>query len=111
MKVIKKGEGSPYEAPKHFKYWSMNKITPDTASKQLTIGVSHFLPGGGAEMSASQLERVYYCLTGSIIVKGKTEEYRLNQDDLIYIAPGEERSFQNPSTTPATILVIMTKIN
>ena len=110
MKVIRKGQGEPYEAPKHFNYWAMNKLRPDL-SKRLQVGVSHFLPNGGTEMSCSPIERAYYILSGSILVKGKNEEHLLGLDDLIYIAANEERSFQNQGTTPATILVILVKID
>lgn len=110
MKVIRKGQGEPYEAPKHFNYWSMSKLRPDL-SQRLEVGVSHFLPGGGAEMSSSPMERAYYVLSGSILVKGKNEEHTLVPDELIYIAANEERSFQNQGTTPATILVILVKVD
>jgi quercetin dioxygenase-like cupin family protein len=111
MKLIKVGEGTPYEAARHFKYWSMNKVVPDITSKKLQVGISHFLPGGGAEMSSSPLERVYFCIDGQISVKGKgPEEYKLEPGDMIYIGPNEDRSFQVPNTKPATILVIMTKV-
>ncbi len=109
MKLIKVGEGKPYDAPRHFNYWSISKLDPESVSKRLHIGVSHFLPGGGAEFSASPLERVYFCVEGKITVKGKTEEYHLEPGDMIYIANGEERSFQVSNTKPATILVIMAK--
>jgi len=110
MKVIRKGQGEPYEAPKHFNYWAMNKLRPDL-SERLQVGVSHFLPNGGAEMSSSPMERAYYVLSGSILVKGKNEEHLLGPDELIYIAANEERSFQNQGTTPATILVILVKVD
>ena len=111
MKLFKVGEGSTYEAPNHFKYWAIKKVYPETCSKNLTVGVSHFLPGGGAAMSSSPQERVYFCIRGSVTVKGKTEEYRLEEGDVIYIAPGEERSFQVNNTQTATLLVITSKIN
>lgn len=110
MKVMRKGQGEPYEAPHHFKYWAMNKIKMDV-TQRLQLGVSHFLPGGGSDMTSSPLERIYYVISGSVLVKGKAGEYILNPDDLIYIAPDEERSFENNGTTPATILVIMAKVD
>ncbi len=108
MKLIKVGEGTPYNAEKHFNYWSMSKLNPKDTSKRLHIGVSHFLPGGGAEMSSSLLERVYFCMDGKITVRSKDQEYHLDAGDMIYIAAGEERGFQVANTKPATILVIMT---
>jgi mannose-6-phosphate isomerase-like protein (cupin superfamily) len=76
-------------------------------SRRLSISLSHFLPQGGAEMSSSPKERAYFILSGSMLVKGKTEEYRLNQGDLIYIAPSEEREVQVIGTEPVTSLVII----
>jgi quercetin dioxygenase-like cupin family protein len=110
MKLIKVGEGTPYNAPRHFGYWSIEKVTPGIASQHLQIGVSHFLPGGGAEFSSSPNERVYFCIDGKITVKGKNEEYHLDEGDMIYIPAGEDRSFQVSNTKPATILVIIDKV-
>jgi glyoxylate utilization-related uncharacterized protein len=109
MKLIKVGEGTPYPAPHHYNFWSINKLNPDNISKRIHISISHFLPGGGAEMSDSPLERVYFCIEGRITVKGQTEEFQLDPGDMIYIAAGEDRSLQVSNTKPATILVIMTK--
>ena len=111
MKLVKAGEGTPYEAKGHTNYWAMNKMTPETCTKRLTIGLSHFLPGGGCSVSSNPRERVYYCVYGSILVKRKSEEYVLNPGDAIYIAPGEERSFQTRGTDPASILVIMSTVD
>ena len=111
MKLIKKDDGEIYEAKRHFGYWAMRKVVPERDSKRLNIGLSHFLPQGGAEMSSSPLERVYYCIAGSLLVKGKAEEHLLEPGDLLYIAAGEEREFQAQGTEPATILVIMTQVD
>ena len=109
MKLIKKGAGETYEAKRHFNCWSARKLTPGENSQRLNIALSHFLPHGGAEMSASPLERAYFLLSGSISVKGKTEEHILETGDLLHITPGDEREIRVLGTEPATILVIMTK--
>ncbi|MDP2916303.1 MAG: cupin domain-containing protein [Dehalococcoidia bacterium] len=111
MLLIKKGEGEPYEAKRHFNCWSMLKLIPDKNSRRLNIGLSYFLPNGGAEMAASPLERAYYVISGSLRVKGKTEEYILQPGDLFYIGAGEEREIRVVGTDPANILVIMTKVD
>ena len=110
MKLVKVGEGTPYEAHHHFNYWAINKVVPGTISQKIQIGVSHFLPHGGAETSSSPMERVYFCIDGKITVKGRDEQYQLEPGDMIYIAAGEERSFKVSNTKPATILVIMTRV-
>jgi mannose-6-phosphate isomerase-like protein (cupin superfamily) len=111
MKMIKKESGNPYEAKAHFGCWSVRKMEAAKDSRRLSISLSHFLPQGGAEMSSSPKERAYFILSGSMLVKGKTEEYRLSQGDLIYIAPGEEREVQVIGTEPVTSLVIIVDVD
>ncbi|MBW1737520.1 MAG: cupin domain-containing protein [Deltaproteobacteria bacterium] len=106
MKVVKKIEGQPYDAKGHFGVWSARKLAAEKDS-QVSVSLSHFLPQGGAEMSSSPKERVYFIISGSMVVKGKTEEYSLNAGDLIYIAAGEDREIQVPGPEPVTILVII----
>lgn len=111
MKLIKKGEGEVYEGAGHFNCWNLRKLAPGKDSKRLLISVSHFLPSGGAEMSSSPSERIYVDILGSITIKGKKEEYRLEAGDMIYMAPGEDRSIQVNGDEPATILVAVAKLD
>jgi mannose-6-phosphate isomerase-like protein (cupin superfamily) len=106
MKTIKATEGTPYDAAKHFNMWGVKKITEEQTGRT-TVSLSHFLPNGGAEMSSSDKERVYYMISGSIIVSGKNEKHVLNRGDLIYIAPGEERDMSVNGSEPAAVLVII----
>ncbi len=105
MKVCKAGQGNPYEAPGHHGQWGSHCFKADGTSK-LTISVSHFLPNGGAEMGTVP-ELAYYVLSGSITVKGKSEEYILNAGDLIHIAEGEERALSVNGQVPASLLVVI----
>jgi quercetin dioxygenase-like cupin family protein len=110
VKLIKHGQGVQYDAKGHFSCYAMNKLIVGQDTKRLSVGVSHFLPDGGAQMSSSPKERAYYVISGSIKITGKNEEYVVSADDLIYISAGEERSFQALGTKPATILVIIVDI-
>ncbi len=113
MKLVKKGEGKrDGVAPRHFNMWSLGKTLPEMAAKRLNVGLSHFLPGGGAEMAASAAERVYYGISGSLMVRGKEgEEYLVEPGDVLYIPPGEERSIETAGTEPATVLVVIVKLD
>ena len=106
MKTIKATEGTPYDAAKHFNVWGVKKITEEQ-TRRTTVSLSHFLPNGGAEMSSSDKERVYYIVEGSITVNGKNEKHVLNPGDLIYIGPGEERDMVINGGKPAEVLVII----
>ena len=112
MKKITLDKVKPYEAAKHFNMTALRLSgKEETGAEKFWIGLSHFLPHGGAEMSASTLERAYFLINGSMLVKGKTEEHILEPGDLLCIAAGEEREVQVIGTEPATILVIMTKVD
>ena len=106
MKSIRDAEGTPYDAAKHFGVYGLQKITEEI-SKRTTVCYSYFQPNGGAEMSPSPKERIYYVVKGSITVSGKNEEHVLNEGDVIYIAPGEERDMVINDGKPAEVLVII----
>lgn len=106
MISVKDAQGTPYDAAKHWQVYGLQKIT-EAQSKRITVCYSYFQPNGGAEMSASPKERVYYVVNGSITVRGKGEEHVLNEGDLIYIAPGEERDMVINNGKPAEVLVFI----
>ncbi len=108
MKVIKANEGSYYEAPNHFHMWGIRKYgTPDGA-RTLNVSISEFLPNGGATMSASDKERIYCVLRGSIAVKDESGTvHAVDEDDMIYIAPGERREIAVTGLVAARVLVII----
>jgi quercetin dioxygenase-like cupin family protein len=109
MKLVKKSEGTFYQAPKHVNVWSVRKLgDPDT--KRLAVSLSHFLPNGGVEMSGSPTEKMYYIMSGSMVVKTKTEEFTLNAGDIVYFAPDEERQIKIVGDDVCTILVAIVKV-
>ena len=106
MISVKDAQGTPYDAAKHWQVYGLQKIT-EAQSKRTTVCYSYFQPNGGAEMSASPKERVYYVVKGSITVSGPNEKHVLDQGDLIYIAPGEERDMSINNGKPAEVLVFI----
>jgi quercetin dioxygenase-like cupin family protein len=106
MISVKDAQGTPYDAAKHFGVFGLQKIT-EAQSKRTTVCYSYFHPNGGAEMSSSPKERIYYVVNGSISVTGKGETHVLNPGDLIYIAPGEERDMVINGGKPAEVLVMI----
>jgi quercetin dioxygenase-like cupin family protein len=111
MKVVKKAEGTPYEAPLHFNVWSTRKLAADKDTKNTTISLSHFQPNGRCDMSGSPVEKVYFVLAGSMAVKNKAgEEAILQAGDIVYFAGGEERECHTVGTDVCTILVCMIKV-
>ena len=105
MRTVRDATGTPYEAPKHFGVYGLQKFVEE--SERVKVFYSYFQPNGGAEMSASLTEKIYYIVKGSITVNGKDESHVLNQGDLIFIESNEEREMIINDGKPAEVLVFI----
>ncbi|MBP1609205.1 MAG: Cupin domain protein [Acidobacteria bacterium] len=108
MKKVEIKDVKPYQAPGHFAMTAMRLHGKDeTGTTKFWMGLSHFLPGGGAEMGATATEKIYFVLEGEVTVITPKEEITLRKWDSIFIGPGEERAIVNKSNLPASMLVII----
>ncbi len=110
MKKVRLQDVKPYSAPKHFNMVAMRlQGKEETGIQKFWMGLSYFLPGGGAEWAYedSPSEKVYVVLDGEITVKSKTEELTLGPMDSLYLAPNEGREIINKTNKPATMLVVV----
>lgn len=100
-----------YEAPGHYGMTAMRiHGKEETGAGKFWIGLSTFLPGGGAEYAYEDnpLEKVYYILEGEITVRDKNgATYVMGKDESISFAPNEGRYLSNESNLPARMLVII----
>ncbi len=102
----------PYEAPNHFNMTAMRLQGKDeSGAAKFWMGMSHFLPGGGAEYDYenSPTEKIYFVLEGEVAIysKDKKDKFVLKKGDSIFIGPNEGRSMMNETNMPATTLVII----
>ncbi len=108
MKKVELKDVEPYEAPKHFKMTALRLHgREETGAQRFWMGLSHFLPGGGAEYDESPLEKIYFVLEGEVTVKTPSEEIVLGPWDSIYIGPGEGREIINKANKLASMLVVI----
>lgn len=109
MQVTRIADASTYEAPGHFGMSALRLQGYEPGgSPEFWVGLSHFLPGGGATRSASALSRVYVVLDGELTVAtDEEEEVVLARYDSVYVAGGESRTVSNRTNLPASMLVIM----
>ena len=108
MEVVRLHDAKPYEAPKHFDMRSLRLQGHDASGAQhFWVGLSHFLPGGGAERDATPLEKVYVVLEGEVTVVTGDGETTLRPLDSCWLAPSEARSIENRTNQPASMLVVM----
>jgi glyoxylate utilization-related uncharacterized protein len=111
MKKISLSEVKPYAAPKHFNMTAMRlQGKEETGIQKFWMGLSYFLPGGGAEWGYEDnpQEKVYLVLDGEVTVKSKTEEITLKAMDSLYLGPNEGREIINKTNKVATMLVVIT---
>lgn len=108
MEIVRLDDAPAYEAPRHFGMATHRLQGADASSARgFTVGLSQALPAGGAELSASPLERVYLVLEGELFVRSGDQEAVLGPLDSCWIPPGEERVIENRSKRPVTFAVVM----
>jgi len=110
MKKVELKDVKAYNPPLHNDMKAMRIHGKDeTGMSKFWVGMSHFLPGGGAEWAYedSPTEKVYFVLEGEITVKSKDETFVLKKGDSIAIAPFEGREMINETNHVATVLVMV----
>lgn len=109
MQITRFTDAQRYDAPKHFDMRALRLQGFDaSASRFAWVGLSHFLPQGGAEMDASPLEKIYVVLAGEVTVTlGDGSTHVLGTLDSCYLPGGEARSVRNDGNAVATMLVVM----
>jgi quercetin dioxygenase-like cupin family protein len=106
MQVKRFSDAKPYEAPNHRAYSSLRLFGAEAGGTQnLIVGVSHFLPGGGAGPDASPPEKVYFVLAGELTVITGGKETVLQKGDSCCIGPNEHREIVNRGNEICSILV------
>lgn len=114
-KVVRKTEAVTYEAAKHFDVRATRLHNPeDVPEGSVVMGLSHFLPGGGAEMAPANFEMVYYIVEGEMTVTllddtGQEKQYVLQVGDSVHFGKGTQRASLNTGCVAAQMLVIMIK--
>jgi quercetin dioxygenase-like cupin family protein len=107
MKVKRLADAKPYEAPNHRSYTSLRLIGPDEGATKFVVGLSHFLPGGGAGPDSSPTEKVYTILSGELTVIVGGKETVLKAYDSCFIGANEEREIVNRGNEVVTMMVSM----
>ncbi|HEX3690379.1 MAG TPA: cupin domain-containing protein [Solirubrobacteraceae bacterium] len=108
MHVTRLSDAAPYDAPKHHAMVGLRLQGLDVSpTENFWVGLSQFLPGGGAESDATPLEKVYVVLDGAVTVVTDEGEAELGPFDSCHLAAGERRSVENRTNRTASMLVVM----
>jgi quercetin dioxygenase-like cupin family protein len=99
----------PYQAPKHFNMTALRLHgKEESGAEKFWMGMSHFLPEGGAEYDESPTEKIYFVLEGEVTVyDADKNKIVLKKYDSLHIGANEGRSIVNETNLPATMLVVI----
>jgi quercetin dioxygenase-like cupin family protein len=108
MFVKRFADARPYEAPNHrdMRGLRLQGFEAGGPTNQW-VGLSHFLPGGGAGPDASPIEKVYIVVKGQITIIVDGNETVLGPFDSCTIPPDESREIVNRSNGVCSMLVVM----
>lgn len=109
MQITRLAAAKRYDAPKHFDMRSLRLQGLDASGADFAwVGLSYFLPGGGAEMDAGAAGKIYVVLDGEVTIDlGDAGTHVLGRLDSCFIPAGEARAIRNTGNVVATMLVVM----
>jgi mannose-6-phosphate isomerase-like protein (cupin superfamily) len=109
MQITRLADAKRYDAPKHFDMRSLRLQGLEASGADFAwAGLSYFLPGGGAEMDASPLGKIYVVLEGEVtITLDNGDIHVLAKLDSCFIPAREARSVHNYGNVVAAMLVVM----
>lgn len=108
MHVKRFTDARPYDAPNHRGVVGLRlQGFEDGGPTNQWVGLSQFLPGGGAGPDATPFEKVYVILDGEMTVEAGGEAVTLGPWDSVTIPPGEMRLIQNRTNRTCTMLVVI----
>ena len=111
MQVKRFADAKPYVAPNHRDCTALRLFGAEAGGTQtLIVGLSHFLPGGGAGPDASPPEKIYYVLAGELTVIAGGKETVVKAGDSCYIGPNESREIVNRGNDVCTIAVAVAPV-
>lgn len=101
-------EAKPYDAPNHRDVVGLRLQGFELGGPtNQWVGLSQFLPGGGAGPDSTPFEKVYVVLEGEMTVLVDGEETVLGKFDSCTIAPNEVREIVNRRNDVCAMLVIL----
>jgi len=112
-KIVRKHEAVKYEAPGHFDVAATRLHNPqDVNQGVVTMGLSHFLPGGGLEYNSNAKESIYYILEGEMYLEcelGTENEVKttLYAGDTFHCGPNTKKSAINTGAVSTRMLVVI----
>lgn len=101
-------DAKPYDAPNHRGVVGLRLQGFEAGGPtNQWVGLSQFLPGGGAGPDQTPFEKVYVVLDGQISVTASGTKTVLSKYDSCTVLPGEVRELHNETNGVCTLLVVI----
>ena len=109
MDVTRFAEAAEYHPPLHHGCTALRLQGFEASAADFAwTGLSHILPGGGADMDAGPLGKIYVVTAGEVTVTlGDGSSATLGIMDSCFIPAGEAREVRNKTNAVASMIVIM----
>jgi quercetin dioxygenase-like cupin family protein len=108
MRVTRHAAAPAYVAKAHHDVATMRLQGHEAGqTERFWVGLSYYLPGGGADESPASEETVYVVLDGTLVVSADGREEEVGAFDSVHLPKGTVRRVDNRSASPATLLVII----
>lgn len=109
MEVTRFNDAEVYHPPLHHGCTALRMQGFEASGADFAwAGLSHILPGGGADMDAGPLGKIYVVVEGKVTVRladGTAET--LEPFDSCFIPAGEAREVRNHGNAVASMIVVM----
>ena len=109
MEITRFAAAKEYHPPLHHGCTALRLQGFEASSADFAwTGLSHILPGGGADMDAGPLSKIYVVTAGEVTVTlGDGSTATLGVMDSCFIPADEARKVRNNSNAVASMIVIM----
>lgn len=107
MRITRLADAEPFDPPGHRGVGPVRLQGGEaTPTEDVTVALSHYLPGGQAEMAPQPAETIYVVVAGQVVVVSEGTEETLFPYDSVHFTAGTVRQVINRTQLPASILVI-----
>lgn len=107
MHINRLANAKPFDPPGHRGVGPVRLLGGEAASTEgIAVVLSHYLPGGEAEMAPQPAETVYVVVAGELVVISEGTEETLRLYDSAHFTAGTLRQVINRTQLPASMLVI-----
>jgi mannose-6-phosphate isomerase-like protein (cupin superfamily) len=107
MRITRLADAEPFSPVGHTGVGPVRLQGGDsTPTTDVTVALSHYLPGGRAELSPQIAETVYVVVSGALVMSSDGAEEALGPMDSVHFGPGTMRTVENRTHLPASMLVI-----